>query len=92
MQEGDVIGPKLTGDMPILGRSDIPPVPVDVIAPHEARAWANHGQTLGRLKQRCGLSVSEVVAILEDRPLPWKEIKTDVARLSVLVRQRGRAT
>ncbi len=65
-------GPRLTGDMPILGNPGMLPVPGGVIAPHETRARINHGQTLGRLKQRGGLSVSEVVAILEDRP--WRRM------------------
>ncbi len=65
-------GPRLTGDMPILGNPGMLPVPGGVIAPHETRARINHGQTLGRLKQRGGLSVSEVVAILEGRP--WRRM------------------
>ncbi len=45
-------------------------VPWDFVAPHEARAHANHEQTLERLAERGGLAECELVALLEDRP--WR--------------------
>lgn len=42
-------------------------IPVALIAPHEAQANHNHGQTLKRLAERGGLSPCEAVAVLEDR-------------------------
>jgi hypothetical protein len=42
-------------------------VPWSLIAPHEAQAQINHGQTLRRLAERGGLAASEVVAVLTDR-------------------------
>jgi hypothetical protein len=36
------------------------------IAPHEAQAWDNHGQTLERLAQRGGLSLQELWAVMHD--------------------------
>ncbi len=77
---------KLIGDMPILGRPEMLPIPRDIIAPHEAQALANHGQTLGRLKQRGGLTPSEVVAILEGRSWPQRENDEDIGQLAKLVR------
>lgn len=43
-------------------------VPFDMIAAHEAQAQSNHSQTLDRLNERGGLSPSEFLAVLEDRP------------------------
>lgn len=60
-------------------------IPWDVLAPHEARASRNHGQTLEQLAARGGLAWSEIVCILLDKP--WKyaqNIPTDVARNAVL--------
>jgi len=42
-------------------------VPWRLLAPHEAQALKNHGQTLERLAERGGLCLSEIVAVLEDR-------------------------
>jgi hypothetical protein len=44
-------------------------VPWDLVAPHEARAWKNHWQTLERLAERGGLSPHELVAVLRDERL-----------------------
>lgn len=43
-------------------------VPWDMVAPHEAQALRNHGQTLERLAERGGLDWSELLRVLEDRP------------------------
>lgn len=48
-------------------------IPWGLLAPHEAQALKNHGQTLERLAQRHGLSFCEALAIIEDRP--WKPVK-----------------
>jgi len=42
-------------------------LPWAMIAPHEAQAQRNHGQTLKRLAERGGLAVCEALAVLEDR-------------------------
>lgn len=47
-------------------------VPWNFVAPHEAQAQRNHSQTLNRLKDRGGLSPSELLAVLEDRD--WKKM------------------
>lgn len=41
-------------------------IPWDSIAPHEAQALKNHGQTLKRLAERGGLSWVEAYAVLTD--------------------------
>lgn len=48
-------------------------VPWALLAPHEAQAQRNHGQTLERLAERGGLGADEMVAILEDRP--WSSVR-----------------
>ena len=63
-------------------------IPLAMIAPHEAQAWVNHGQTLARLAERGGLSACEAVAVLEDRA--WRSMtpmtqKAAEARLDELV-------
>ena len=60
-------------------------IPWDVLAPHEARACRNHGQTLEQLAARGGLGWVEIVWILLDKrwggpPNPPE----DVARRAVL--------
>lgn len=52
---------------PILGDDQIKAIPWDVLAPHEAQAQKNHGQTLRRLAERGGLSPAEAVAVLDGR-------------------------
>jgi len=42
-------------------------VPWSLVAPHEAQAQRNHGQTLERLHERGGLAPCELCAVLEDR-------------------------
>lgn len=41
-------------------------IPYDIIAPYEAQALRNHGQTLHRLAERGGLDWSEILDILRD--------------------------
>lgn len=52
--------------MPIMGFADIR-LPWALIAPHEAQAQENHGQTLERLAERGGLDPVEAYAVLTDR-------------------------
>ncbi len=42
-------------------------IPWSVIEPHAKQAMRNHDQTLGQLAERGGLSVNEMVCVLEDR-------------------------
>lgn len=42
-------------------------IPWEVIAPHEAQAYENHGQSLERLASRGGLSYREMLAVLRDQ-------------------------
>lgn len=42
-------------------------IPWEVIAPHEAQAHKNHGQSLERLAARGGLSYREMYAVLRDK-------------------------
>jgi hypothetical protein len=60
-------------------------VPWPLIAPHDAQAVKNHGQTLRRLAERGGLAPYEMCAVLEDRR--WGLMGDDVAeaRLTELV-------
>lgn len=70
--------------MPIMRAPDFR-LPWSLIAPHEAQAIKNHGQTLERLAERGGLGFAEAAAILEDRdyrPICWpgQEPSQDAAR------------
>lgn len=53
--------------MPIMGATLLSEIPFAMIAPHEAQAKRNHGQSLERLAQRGGLAVSEAIDIIEGR-------------------------
>ncbi len=53
-------------------------VPWALLAPHEAQAQINHGQSLERLAERGGLSPCEALAIIEDRR--WRRMHEDEAR------------
>lgn len=57
-----------------IGVYQIPCIPTDVISSHEKQAWKNHGQTLGRLAERGGLSASEAVAVIRDQHYPTAEL------------------
>ena len=48
-----------------------------MLAPHEARAVANHGQSLQRLADRGGLDPTEILAVMEDRA--WEIMPLDAA-------------
>lgn len=53
--------------MPIMGATLLSEIPWDMIAPHDAQARSNHGQSLERLAQRGGLGASEALDIVEGR-------------------------
>lgn len=53
--------------MPIMGATLLSEIPFAMIAPHEAQAQRNHGQSLERLAQRGGLAPSEALDIIEGR-------------------------
>jgi hypothetical protein len=48
-------------------------VPWSAVAPHEARAMRNHGQSLARLAERGGLHPRELYAVLTDRL--WHDVQ-----------------
>ncbi len=54
-------------DFPIMSCNIIASIPWAFIAPHEAQAQRNHGQSLKRLAQRGGLSVPEALDVIEGR-------------------------
>lgn len=53
--------------MPIMGATLLSEIPWAFIAPHDAQARSNHGQSLERLAQRGGLAASEALDIIEGR-------------------------
>lgn len=59
-------------------------IPWDMLTPHAAQAQTNHSQTLARLAERGGLSVSEAIAVLQDRrhrSMPLVESNETLCRL-----------
>lgn len=65
-----------------------PSIPWCVIALHENQAMKNHsGQSLERLAERGGLSPSEAVAVLHDRPWCRMDTHVAIAELDEIVRR-----
>ncbi len=67
----------MPGDFPIQRIDESPveqptSIPWDLIGPHERQADLNHGQSLRELARRGGLSVTEALAVVMDRP--WQRI------------------
>lgn len=65
-----------------------------LIAPHEAQAQSNHGQSLEQLAARGGLSPAEALAVLTDRA--WRDSVHDDARavpqlLQLIIAHEARA-
>ena len=58
----------MSKQFPILGTAGAVTIPWSVVEPHAAQAMRNHGQTLERLAERGGLSYTELISVLEDRP------------------------
>lgn len=72
--------------MPYLDHPQMSPLPWRILRPHARQAELNHGQTLERLMERGGLSVSEMLAVLEDRPWhPIDDVKA-IDRITEIVR------
>lgn len=46
-------------------------IPWELLAPHEQQARRNHQQTLEELAMRGGLSATEALAVIEDRPFAF---------------------
>lgn len=70
-------------EFPIL-KSNGATIPWESIAPHEAQALKNHGQSLERLASRGGLSWCEALAVLRDSKfiaMPEEEAKEKVLAL-----------
>ena len=56
---------------PILNDDIIRAIPWDAIAPHEAQAQVNHGQSLRGLAGRGGLSIEEAYCVLKNMKWPY---------------------
>lgn len=80
--------PILTQQGPYAGRTRTL-VPWEWVEPHWAQAKKNHGQTLERLAERGGLSISELAAVLEDRE--WRRMEDEDAWQAIYARVGGRA-
>jgi hypothetical protein len=52
-------------NFPIMSATLLGSVPWDFIAPHEAQAQRNHGQSLQRLAERGGLNAAEAMSVVE---------------------------
>lgn len=66
---------------PIMNDPEITWVPWRMMAPHEAQAYRNHSQSLSELARRCGLSICEALAVVEDRP--WRQMPAEEARAAL---------
>lgn len=75
-------------EMPVMHNKHLRMVPMDMLAPFEAQAIRNHGQTLNRLAERGGMSSSEILAVLEGRK--WGEVKSCEAN-DLLLKRRADA-
>lgn len=60
--------------MPIMHATLLSEIPWDFIAPHEAQAQNNHGQSLERLASRGGLGASEAIDIILGNR--WNTVKS----------------
>ena len=47
-------------------------IPWSFVEPHNAQAIINHGQSLEKLASRGGLDLTEIAAVVEDRP--WRHM------------------
>lgn len=65
-------------------------VPWAMLEPHEKQAGINHGQSLQRLAERGGLSVCEMVAVLEDRGWRKMSVKEAMHRLRWFLQAHAR--
>jgi hypothetical protein len=65
-------------------------VPLEAVAPFEAQADRNHGQTLKRLAERGGLSPSELVAVMHRKTF-WETWPRYVSGFWTRYREENRA-
>lgn len=77
----DTKGNRLFPILPMRDRGVRGYVPWAKIASHESQAQKNHYQSLELLASRGGLSMSELAAVLEDRP--WCTMNRDDALAAV---------
>lgn len=69
--------------MPIMGATLLSEIPWAFIAPHDAQARSNHGQSLERLAQRGGLAACEAIDIVEGRR--WGSAKACIENEQYLI-------
>lgn len=62
-------------------------IPWAVIEPHRRQAMSNHSQSLETLASRGGLDLTELAAVLEDRP--WRRMTTNNALAVVMSYSAG---
>lgn len=46
-------------------------IPWEILEPHEAQAYSNHGQSLEKLASRGGLSWREIYAVINDKEFDY---------------------
>lgn len=60
-------------------------IPWEILEPHEAQAYANHGQSLEKLARRGGLSWREIYAVINDKEFDYgSKLTADYYKLVVL--------
>lgn len=59
--------------MPVMSSKHLKQIPMDMIAPFEAQAKRNHGQSLDRLAERGGMCPAEILAVMDG--LGWAAVK-----------------
>lgn len=60
-------------------------IPWEILEPHEAQIYANHGQSLEQLASRGGLSWREIYAVITDKEFDYRSKRvTDYYRRAVL--------
>lgn len=60
-------------------------IPWEILEPHEAQAYSNHGQSLEQLARRGGLSWREIYAVITDKEFDYgSEHAADYYRRAVL--------
>lgn len=72
---------------PILGEPGKRWVPWELVAEHEGQCQRNHSQTPTRLAERGGLSMSELLCVLENRRPPFAEERSAEVRVQKIVHE-----
>lgn len=66
---------------PIREDNDLQSVPWSALEAHAAQVETNHGKSLEELALRGGLTITEAIAVLEDRAIrSWERLPLNVAR------------